>query len=119
MSTEEIAEKLVAYCRKGEFEAAQKELYAQDSVSIEPAATPVFAKETTGLDAIIAKGHKFNAMVDAYHSIAVSEPLISGSVIACTFTMDVTMKGMGRIPMTEIGVYQLRDGKIISEQFFY
>ena len=119
MKTEEIAAKLVAYCRKGEWEAAQKELYANDAVSTEPAATPVFAKEVNGLEAIIAKGHTFNSMVEAYHSITMSDPLIAGDVFACVLTMDLTMKGPGRITMSEICVYRVKDGKIISEQFFY
>jgi len=32
--------------------------------------------------------------------------------------MDVTMKGKGRMAMTELCVYQTKDGKIIAEQFF-
>ena len=35
MKTTEIAEKLVAYCREAKWEAAQKELYADDAISIE------------------------------------------------------------------------------------
>ena len=119
MTTHEIASKLVAFCRKGEWEAAQKALYAPDAVSFEPEATPVFAKETKGLDAIIAKGQKFNAMVEQFHSITVSEPLVADDVFAITLTMDLTMKGRGRTPMSEIGVYKVKDGKIVSEQFTY
>jgi ketosteroid isomerase-like protein len=33
--------------------------------------------------------------------------------------MDVTMKGQGRMKMDEIAVYGVKDGKIVSEQFFY
>ena len=119
MKTEEIARKLVAYCRKGEWEAAQKELYANDAVSCEPEATPAFEKETKGLDAIIAKGHTFNSMVEEYHSITVSEPLVAGDVFAAALTMDLTMKGRGRTPMSEVCVYKVKDVKIVSEQFFY
>ena len=119
MTTEEIASKLVAYCRKGEWEGAQRELYAKDAVSTEPEASPAFEKETKGLDAIIEKGHKFNAMVEKYHSIAVSEPLVAGDAFAVTLAMDLTMKGRGRTPMSEVAVYTIKDGKIASEQFFY
>lgn len=119
MTTEEIASKLVAYCRKGEFEAAQKELYAQNAVSIEPASSPAFAKETKGLEAIIAKGHTFNVMIEAYHSIAVSDAIVAGDTFACVINLDVTMKGPGRTKMTEIGVYTVKDGKVVAEQFFY
>lgn len=48
MKTEEIAQRLVALSREQKWETAQKELYAADVVSIEPAATPGFDKETGG-----------------------------------------------------------------------
>jgi SnoaL-like domain len=119
MTTQEIANQLVAFCRKGEWESAQKALYATDAVSIEPQDSPAFAKETKGLDAIIAKGHTFNSMVEQYHSIKVSEPLVTDDALAITLEMDLTMKGRGRTPMSEIAVYKVKDGKIVSEQFFY
>jgi hypothetical protein len=117
MKTEEIAKKLVEFCREAKWEAAQKELYAADVVSIEPQATPVFAKETRGLAAIIEKGHKFNAMVEKLHAISVSDPVVAGSSFACAMQMDITMKGQGRMNMGELCVYDVKDGKIVSEQF--
>jgi hypothetical protein len=33
--------------------------------------------------------------------------------------MDVTMKGQDRAKMDEIVVYEVKDGKIVKEQFFY
>jgi hypothetical protein len=117
MTTQEIAERLVALCRQGNAETAQKELYASDAVSIEPYGTPAFAKETRGLNAIIEKGHKFAAMIDQVHSIAVSDPLVAGSSFACTMQLDLTIKGHGRMNMNELCIYEVRDGKIISEQF--
>jgi hypothetical protein len=97
MTTQEIADRLVNLCRKGDFEDAQKELFAANAVSIEPAATPQFAKETRGLDAIIEKGHTFGSMVQEIHSLSVSNPLVAGGSFACTLEMDVTMKGRGRV----------------------
>ena len=60
MNTREVAERLVMHCRKGAWEAAQKELYSDDAISIEPFSSPAFEKETRSLPAIIEKGHKFN-----------------------------------------------------------
>ncbi|MEP7252176.1 MAG: SnoaL-like domain-containing protein, partial [Ginsengibacter sp.] len=65
MSTKEVADKLVQYCRKGDFNGAQAKLYADDAVSIEPQATPEFEKETKELDAIKKKSEKFDSMVDS------------------------------------------------------
>ena len=118
MTTAEIANRLVDFCKKGDFESAQKELFAQDAVSIEPHGTPDFAQETKGLDAILEKGKKWASMVEESHGGAVSEPLVADSSFAVTMTMDVTMKGQGRMKMTELCIYHVKEGKIVSEQFF-
>jgi hypothetical protein len=118
METKEIANKLVAYCRKGDWSAAQHELYAENARSVEPYSTPEFEKETSGLKAILEKGKKFDGMIETMHKIDVSEPLIAGNSIAFVLTMDVTMKGQDRMAMPELCVYEVKDGKIASEQFF-
>ena len=117
MTTQDIAGKLVAHCRQGKWEAAQKELYAADAVSIEPEGNSAFAKETKGLDAIIEKGRKFDGMIETVHSIEASDPLVNGNSIALVLKMDVTMKGRGRMPISEICVYHVKDGKIVYEEF--
>jgi len=118
MSTTEIANRLADLCSKGDFEGAQKELFADDAVSLEPHGTSDFQQETKGLDAIIEKGKKWSAMVQEYHGLKVSQPLVSNNSFALTMFMDVTMKGQGRMQMTELCVYNVKDGKIVSEQFF-
>jgi len=117
MTTKEVANRLVAICRQGDFEKAQKELFAKDVISIEPHATPDFQKETKGLNAILEKGKKWASMVEEYHDTKVSEPLIAGNSFAVTMSMNVTMKGKGKMDMTELCVYQVKDGKIVSETF--
>lgn len=118
MTTKEIAKKLKKYCEEGKFEEAQKELFAKDAVSIEPMAGGGFDKETRGLDAIIKKGDKWKEMVSATHSMEISEPTIAGNTFSLSMRMDLTTKERGRMDMTELCVYQVKDGKIISEQFF-
>lgn len=117
MNTNQIAQRLVALCREGKWEAAQKELFADNAVSIEQEPSPAFEKETKGLKAIVEKGKKFDAMVEKLHSLSVSEPIVAGDAFACTMSMDVTMKGQPRMQMSEICVYDVKDGKIVSEQF--
>jgi hypothetical protein len=117
MSTAEIANRLVALCREGKWEAAQEQLYSPDAVSVEPYATPAFDKETRGLPAIVEKGKKFTAMVEAMHSLTVSDPIVAATSFACTMRMDMTMKGQGRMDMAELCVYDVKDGKIVREEF--
>lgn len=118
MSTTEIANRLADFCNKGDFEGAQKELFADDAVSIEPHGTQDFQQETKGLDAIIEKGKKWSEMVAEVHGIKVSQPLVGDQSFALTMFMDVEMKERGRMQMTELCVYNVKDGKIVSEQFF-
>jgi hypothetical protein len=118
MNTQQIATRLTELCRQGQFEAAQKELFADDAISIEPANMPDFPRETKGLRAIIEKGHKFESMVEKIHECTTSAPLVTGNAIALALTMDVTMKGRGRVKLQEICAYEVKDGKIVSEQFF-
>ena len=118
MTTKEIAKRLKKLCDKGDFEGAHRELYAKDAVSIEPEASGGFEKETHGLDAIIEKGKKWTNMVSEVHEIEVSEPVIAGNSFAVTMRIDSTMKDKKRTDMTELCVYHVKDGKIISEQFF-
>ena len=118
MTTKEIAEKLVAYCRKGDWEGAHKNLYAANAKSTEPYATPEFEKVTNGIEAIRVKGRKFDDMVEKMHSIEVSDPLVAGNSIAFVLEMDFTMKEKGRMKSPELCVYQVKEGKIISEAFF-
>ena len=118
MTTQEVAAKLVAYCREGKFDHAQKELYADDAISTEPPGSPGF-QSVKGLDKIIDKGHQFQAMIEAVHGSTVGDPQIAGDFFSIALLFDVTLKGMGRVNMDEICVYHVKDGKVISEQFFY
>jgi ketosteroid isomerase-like protein len=118
METTDIANRLVAYCRKGDWKRAHNELYAEDATSIEPYSTPDFEKETKGLNAIREKGDKFTAMVEKMHSLEISEPLVAGNSIAFVMKMDATMKEKGRMSYPELCVYQVKDGKIAKEEFF-
>ena len=120
MNTEQIAHRLVELCRKGEYEQAQKELYADDAVSVEPPNLPAGALgNANGLAAILEKGRNFQAMLEAVHGGAVGDAVIAGNWFSVAMTLDVTMKGRGRVQMQEICVYGVRNGKIFHEQFFY
>jgi hypothetical protein len=117
VSTKQVADKLVGYCRNGQFEKAQKELYADDCISIEPKGAQVeFAQ---GLKAILAKGEQWNQMVQEVHGGQVSDPIVCGNHFAITHEVDCTFKEYGRQKMEEVSVYEVRDGKVVKEQFFY
>lgn len=117
MNTQEVANKLVGYCRNMQFENAMKELYSNDIVSIEPKGSP--AEEVRGIEAVRQKGEQFEQMVEAMHGVEVSEPLVADNFFSCTMKMDVTFKGAPRSTMEEVCIYQVANGKIVREQFFF
>jgi len=120
MNTQQIADRLVALCRAGEYEKAQRELYAEDAVSIEMPDAPAGALgDAHGLAAIIEKGRQFAERVETMHANVVSDPLVAGNWFSVAFSMDVTFKERGRVQMAEIGVYHVRGDKVVREQFFY
>lgn len=118
MTTQEIANKLVEYCRTGQWEKAQTELYAENAVSIEPAGG-AWPERVEGRQAIDAKGKQFNEMVEEMYGIEVSEPLVYGDQFSIGMTIDAKFKGAERTKSPEICVYEVRNGKITKEQFFY
>jgi hypothetical protein len=118
MNTSEIAKRLVELCRKTEFETAQKELFDKNVKSMEPHATPGFEKEVNGLDGILEKSKKWNSTVKEMHGVTVSDPITAENSFACTMRFDVTMIDGNRRDMTELCVYDVKDGRIISEEFF-
>ena len=118
MNIEQIAKRLTELCREGKYEEAQTELYSEDAVSIEPDGS-VGLGNAGGLPAILEKGRKFQSMLEAVHGGSVSEPIVAGNWFSISMTLDVTMKGRGRVNMSEICVYGVRNGKIFHEQFFF
>ena len=118
MSTQEIANRLVELCRKGDYETCYKELFSPNAVSIEPDHAPG-PQRAEGMEAIKKKGEAWQAMIEEMHDSSVGDPIVAGSHFSCAMMVDWTMKGMGRQKMEEVCVYKVEDGKVVSEQFFY
>jgi hypothetical protein len=118
MTTTEIANRLVSMCRNGQVEEAKEALFAQNVKSIEPH-EGLLPKEIQGMEAIRAKAQLFMKHVEEYYNHSITEPLIAGNFFAITWVTDIQMKGAARKTDTELCVYEVKDDKIISEQFFY
>ena len=120
MNTEQVAARLVELCREGKYEQAQDELYAEDAVSIEMDGLPPGALgNASGLEAIREKGRQWGANIVEVHGGSVSDPVVADGWFSIAMGIDATYKDRGRMAMQEICVYQVRDGKIVREQFFY
>ncbi len=117
MKTKEIAARLVEILCHGNFDDAIRQLFADDAVSIEERESPPFAKETRGKKAILEKGDLWRSMLEQVHSIHISNPVIGGESFALAMTVDVSLRGRGRMLIEEVCLYKTANGKIISEQF--
>ena len=118
MTTQEIANRLSELFKENKWEQAQEEFFSDDCESIEPPHAQGL-QTVKGKEAIKQKAIDFNNMVEEMHGGWVSDLLVGGNYITCAMGMEATFKGMGRTKMEEVCVYEVRDGKIVKEQFFY
>jgi len=114
MKIEQIAHEVVKLIREGKNKQAKDTFYADDIVSIEGN-----GDKLAGIEAIHQKSTDWAAQVSEVHSASVSDPLIAADHFALNIKMDISYKNGYRGVMDEIAVYEVKDGKIVFEQFFF
>ena len=120
MTTQEVANRFSKLAEENNWDKIQDELYANNAVSIEPTGSASQGLQNAeGLPAIKKKGEMFQTMVEEMHGGYTSKPLVAGNYFTVAMGMDATMKGSGRMQMDEIAVYEVKNGKIVKEQFFF
>lgn len=118
METKEIAQKLVQWCKEGDFEKPYQQLYSPAIVSIENDGKAE-GSIVKGFEGIQKKGEWWQENFEV-HSTEVSDPIVADNWFSVRFEMDTTHRSSGeRSTMSEIAVYQTKEGKIVKEQFFY
>ena len=118
MNAQEVANRLVQLCREGKDIDAINELYSDNIVSIEPEGSPMPGK-TIGKKAVLESTNRWYSSVEQLHSVHISDPIVSSNFFACTMNFDITFKDQGRNAMDELCVYEVKDGRIVTAQFFY
>jgi hypothetical protein len=118
MTTHEVANRFQELAQQGNWNQIQDELYAENAVSIEPPDSPGL-KSVEGKAAIKQKGKEFEEMTEEVHSGYTTEPVVAGRFFSVAMGMDITFKGMGRMKLDEIAVYEVKDGQIVKEHFFF
>ena len=58
-------------------------------------------------------------MVEKFFGSTITDPLVAGDYFSVVWDTDIQMKGAERKTMSEICLYKVKDGKIVSEEFFY
>lgn len=118
MTTQDVANRFNELAQTGQWQQIQDELFTDDALSVEPEHSPGL-KTVQGREAISRKGKEFGEMVEEMHGGFTGEPQVAGNYFAVAMGMDCTLKGQGRMKMDEIALYEVKDGKIVKEQFFY
>jgi ketosteroid isomerase-like protein len=116
MTTNDIAVGLVEFCKNFQLEEAVNAYYSEDIVSTE--AMPGDMQVVRGLAAVRAKTEWWDANNEV-HSMKTEGPWINGDQFIVRFDVDLTDKTSGqRWAGSEMALYSVKDGKIVSETFF-
>lgn len=57
--------------------------------------------------------------VQEFHGAYTTHPIIGGNHFAVARDFEITARDFGRIKIEEIMLYEVKDGQIVLEQFFY
>jgi ketosteroid isomerase-like protein len=96
----------------------QDELFADDVESIEPKDSPWLA-DARGKQAVREKAMAWVNRITAVHSTSTTAPIVAENHFVVGRKMDLTVQDLGRVQMDQLMLYEIRDGKIVKEQFFY
>lgn len=117
MNTEEVAKKVVELTRKQAWKEAVESLYGKDIVSVESRPDESGSPEKRGIDAIRGKVDWWMSAMET-HSVKVHGPFVAHDRFVVRYDMDVTDKSSKkRMQLSEVGVYTVKDGKIVREEF--
>ncbi len=117
MNTKDVANKWAQMCKEGQNLDCVNELYAENVVSRE---MPGYPEEiVSGKQNVWNKNKQWLDNVVEFHGGEVSEPVVAGNHFTSKMSFDVTFKDRGRQQMEEVCVFEVNDGKIVSEQYFY
>lgn len=116
--TQEVAARFNELAQQGKWFEIQDELFADNVRSIDPENSPYFGY-AEGKVPVRKKGMDWVEKVEEVHSASATQPVIGGNHFAVAYSFEITTKDFGKIKIEEIMLYEVKDGQIISEQFFY
>lgn len=121
MTTKEVAARYYELANQNKWNEIHENFHDDNIVSREPEQGAPVGIEliTRGKAAVKAKSDTHRAMIETMHSRHISEPQVAGNFFATVLKRDVTYKGRPRAYSEEIAIIEVRDGKIVSETFFY
>ena len=118
LTTNEVATRFNELAQQEKWFEIQDEFFADNVRSIDPPNSPYFGY-AEGKSSVRKKGEDFVKRIEAVHSAYTTEPIISGNHFAVGRDIDITVQGFGRIQINQVMLYEVEDGQIVLEQFFY
>lgn len=118
MTTQEVASRFNELAQQEKWFEIQDELFADNVRSIDPPNSPYFGY-AEGKNPVRKKGEDFVKRIEAVHRRYTTEPVVGGNHFAVGREVDITVQGFGRIQINEVMLYEVKDGQIVLEQFFY
>jgi len=112
----EIANGLKEMVSEQRFVEAYQLLFSEDAESIDPLDTS--GQPLKGLTTLLEREKDFLSRITAIHKITLSEPVIAGSYFTLSLKMSFEVQNQGHMEVEEICLYKVKNGKIISQQFF-
>jgi hypothetical protein len=114
-----VGKKLVDFCKTNKVVDAINELYGKDIESREAIESPGMPAESRGIANALKKNQQWEETMEV-HSSQVDGPFPLGDRFAVHFKYDATdKKTHKRWAMEEVGIYTVKNGKIVKEEFFY
>lgn len=112
----EIGRALVEMFNRGQWTEIEDRFWSPGIVSCEGEGV---AMEWVGRNAVRQKGEQWYAE-NQVHGASAEGPYVGASGFAVRFRMDVENRANGqRTLMEEVGVYEVKNGKIVREEFMY
>ena len=118
LTTRQVAARFNELAQQEKWFEIEDELFADNVKSIDPPNSPYFGY-AEGKAAVRKKGEDFVSRVEALHSAYTGEPIVTGNHFAVVREIGITVRPHGKIQINEIMLYEVKDGLIIHEQFFY
>jgi hypothetical protein len=118
ITTKEVAARFNELAMQEKWFEIQDELFAENVRSIEPPDSPWF-KDAEGKSIVRKKGEDWVKRIEAAHSRHTTAPIVAGNHFVVGRQVDITVNGLGRIQINELMLYEVKDGQIVLEQFFY
>ena len=118
MTTQEVAARFNELAQQEKWFEIQDEFFADNVRSIDPPNSPYFGY-AEGKSSVRKKGEDFVKRIEAVHTAYTTEPIVNGNHFAVGRDIDISVQGLGRIKINQVMLYEVKDGQIVLEQFFY